>query len=189
MTDIGLRHVPICGHWLRTSCVRVQRIFTPIWAIDSQTAWSEPLSSARAAAGLPEILVRWAEKLWAHCSDKELDATDLWNFDEKGVQAGSVHRKKLVVRRSRVSFDRQRRGPGAKDNITLVECCSAAGTVLPPLVIMKGTRTELDWCQSNLVPTGKFYSYIAYMLTIYRLESNEHRVGLVQQRCWLRLAL
>ena len=83
--------------------------------------------------------MRWVEKLWAHCSDKELDSTDLWNFNEKGVQVGSVHCKKLVVRRSRVSFDRQWCGSGAKDNITLVECCSAVGTVLLLLVIMKGT--------------------------------------------------
>ena len=50
------------------------------------TTWLEPLLSARAAAGLPEILVCWAEKLWAHCSNKELDSTDLWNFDEKGFR-------------------------------------------------------------------------------------------------------
>ena len=130
-----------------------------------RTTWSEALSSARAAAGLPANIERWIEDLWAHGSAMQLEPADLWNFDEKGVQAASIHRRKVIVRRSRICFDRQRRGPGDRSLTTLIECCSAAGVALPPMIILGGTQTQLGWAQSNLVPSGKFYSYISYILT------------------------
>ena len=109
-----------------------------------KTTWSEALVNSRAAAAEPANIAAWLEKLWAHCDADNLSPADIWNFGEKGVQAGGIHRLKIVVRKTRICFNRQQRGPGNKENLTLVECCSALGATCPPLIIMRGTETQLN---------------------------------------------
>ena len=106
--------------------------------------WTEALSNARAAAGLPVHIEHWMEKLQTYLSENHLRPSDLWNMDETGVQISGVHRKKVGLRRSRISFDCQRRAPGNRENVTLVECCSPDGRSILPLVTMHGTETQLD---------------------------------------------
>ena len=109
-----------------------------------KTIWTEALSSARAVAGLPTHIEYWIKKLWTHLSINQFGPSDLWNMDQTGIQTSGTHRKKVIVRQSRVSFDRQRRAPGNRENVALVECCSTDRRSIPPLVIMHGTETQPD---------------------------------------------
>ena len=129
-----------------------------------KTTWSEALANSRAAAASPTNIKRWLEKLWQQCDDENIRPEVIWNFDEKGIQAGGIHRQKIVVRKSYICFDRQRRGPGDKENLTLIECCSAAGAVCPPLIIMQGKETQLGWAKSEIVSNSKFYIDLSFML-------------------------
>ena len=130
-----------------------------------KTTWTEALSNAKAAAGLPAHIEHWMKKLWNYLSVNHLGPSDLWNMDETGVQASGTHCRKVIVHRSRVSFDRQRRAPGNRENVTLVECCSPDGRSIPPLIIMHGTEMQLDWVQSQLVPKSK-------SIDLYRFYTN-----------------
>ena len=120
-----------------------------------KATWSEALESSRASASKPELISRFLEKLLALMIRYGISAEDIWNFDEKGVQAGGVHRCRLVLQRMFASFDKRRRTPGDRANLTLIECASAAGSCLPPLIILAATETQVDWARDNSVPKGK----------------------------------
>ena len=96
-----------------------------------KTTWSQALANSRAAAASPANITAWMEKLWAHWDANKLSLVDVWNFDEKGIQAGGIHRLKIVVRKTRINFDQQRRGPGDRKNLTLIKCCSAVSATWP----------------------------------------------------------
>jgi hypothetical protein len=61
---------------------------------------------------------------------------NIWNMDEKGFLMDMAARAKVVCRKGR-------QNPrfvynGNRELITVLECLSAAGTILPPLMIFKG---------------------------------------------------
>ena len=89
-----------------------------------KTTWSQALTNLRAAAASPANITAWMEKLWMHWDANKLGFADVWSFDEKSVQAGGIHCLKIVVCKTRINLDRQRRGPGDRKNLTLIECCS-----------------------------------------------------------------
>ena len=120
------------------------------------TTWSSVQSNLRLTASQPERISRWLDCLQKLRSEHNISVDNMWNFDEKGVQAGKAHRRRLIVRRQRLSFDKQRRVPNDRANFTLVECVSAAGKTCRLLVIIPATETQVDWAQDYSVSESKF---------------------------------
>ena len=64
-------------------------------------------------------------------------------MDEKGFMLGQALKVKVICRRGRrnprYSQDRNR------EMVTVIECISAAGTVIPPMYIYKGGKHVLGW--------------------------------------------
>lgn len=70
-------------------------------------------------------------------------------MDETGIQLGQATGAKVIVpARCKYQFVTQ---DGNRENVTVVECIGASGTVLPPLVIFKGTYHQWGW-YDNSVP-------------------------------------
>jgi len=68
---------------------------------------------------------------------------NIYNMDEKGFVMGQAHKVKVIVRRGR-------RNPryvqdGNREMVTVIECISADGRVLPPLYIYKGSSHLVGW--------------------------------------------
>ena len=55
------------------------------------TTWSLTQSNLKFIASQPERILRWLDHLQKLCFEHNISADNMWNFDEKGVQAGKVH--------------------------------------------------------------------------------------------------
>jgi len=64
-------------------------------------------------------------------------------MDEKGFMLGRSVKVKVIVRRGRKN-PRYTQG-GKPEMVTMIECISADGCVLPPIFIYKGTKHLLGW--------------------------------------------
>jgi len=64
-------------------------------------------------------------------------------MDEKGIILGQAQKVRVIVKRAR-------RNPrytqdGNREMVTMVECISADGRVIPPLYIYKGSSHTMGW--------------------------------------------
>ena len=129
--------------------------------LELKKTWSTALESTRAAASAkPENITKFLDDMNALIVREGIEPENVWNFDEKGVRSGDQDRLLVVGRRGCISFDRQRRTAGNREPLTLIECCSAAGRALPPLVILKAARGTIDWARARGVPDGKDLLFI-----------------------------
>ena len=94
---------------------------------------SAPLSEARAAASDPTVLDRYFDFLEVLVKNNLLgEAFQIFNVDETGMPLDGGH-VKIVAQKG----DRYPTAPsGDKIQITVVACVSAAGSFMPPMVIL-----------------------------------------------------
>ena len=119
------------------------------------TTWFEVQSSVRLAVSKPELIYRFLKRFQALRVKHDVQADDLWNFDEKGVQASKVHRLRFDVRRECLCFDKQRRMPSDRAAFILVECCSAMGKTCCPFVIVPAIETQVEWANDQTISGNK----------------------------------
>ena len=55
------------------------------------TIWSSVQFNLRLIASQPEWILRWFNHLQKLCFEHNISADNMWNFDEKGVQANKMH--------------------------------------------------------------------------------------------------
>ena len=67
----------------------------------------------------------------------------MYNMDEKGFMMGKGERCKVICRRGRknprLTHD------GSREWVTVIEAVSAAGVVLPPMLVNKGEAHYMGW--------------------------------------------
>lgn len=81
----------------------------------------------------------------------------IFNVDEKGCRL-SLHRQPVVLARKgsrRVHY----RGKEHGENVTIVSCGNALGSVIPPMILFKGQRMKRDW--SDNLPHGSVVNVTA----------------------------
>ncbi len=72
---------------------------------------------------------------------------NIWNMDEKGLVLGASDRSKaLVDRDQKTLYDI---GDGSREMVTAIECFSAAGSGIRPMLIFPGARINLEWGREN----------------------------------------
>lgn len=79
-------------------------------------------------------------------------------MDEKGLVMGAAARSSALVDRDQKTV--YEIGDGNRELVTAIECISAAGAVLKPMIIFKGQKRNLEWGRHN--PCGARYSTIQY---------------------------
>jgi len=102
---------------------------------------SKTLAFDRKNAHDPDEISYWYERFAAIRAEKGIQDADIYNMDETGFRVG-VGRSHHVLSR-----DRHRRiyipDPDDRDYVTVVECISAVGKVIPPMVVLAAkTITE-----------------------------------------------
>ena len=70
-------------------------------------------------------------------------AQDIFNADEKGFLMGRSSRVKVICKRGRKNTRKTQ--DGKREIITVIETVSAAGTLLPPMIIYKGQAHYKGW--------------------------------------------
>ena len=65
-------------------------------------------------------------------------------MNEKGIYSSATHKRKIIVRKTHLTFNRQRRTPQDRSLITLIECVNATKASLKPLLVLPVSRNQID---------------------------------------------
>jgi hypothetical protein len=103
---------------------------------------AKPLEIARKLAQSPEGIQAWFMKVQAKIEELGVLPEDMWNMDECGVRVG-VSKSQYVY----TKHGKQILIPHAnnREQISLVECCSADGRVIDPMLIIKASTIFEHW--------------------------------------------
>ena len=108
-----------------------------------QTSYGRPMDIQRLLSLDPNIITTYFNKVAELRHQYGIELDDMWNMDEKGFQMGQCGGEQIIVNKSI--------GPpvipstGTSKWVTIVECISAAGQVLKPMVIHIGKEPEDHW--------------------------------------------
>lgn len=104
----------------------------------------EPISHTRAACSSDEVLRKYFELLGHTLEDNDLlrKPCQIFNTDETGMPLDPSH---PLIAAGKGQQHPQGLTSGNKSQITVLSCCSAAGIVLPPLIIFdrKALKAEM----------------------------------------------
>jgi DDE superfamily endonuclease/helix-turn-helix, Psq domain/Tc5 transposase DNA-binding domain len=137
-------HQPLGKHWMQAFLKRNPTIQT-------QKAYSR--ESARVNGASTEVIRPW----FNHLSLPEVQAIkpeNRYNMDEAGIMEGLGENGLVIGSAGKRSI--QKKFPGSRVWTTFIECVSASGVALPPLVIFKGKSVQQQWFPEDLQP---FYTW------------------------------
>ena len=121
------------------------------------SVWTRNLDTLRLHAESPEKLAPWFAEIGALTARHAYPPSLIFNMDETGFAIGAAAqstRVLTVIDGPRVKKANQAAG-ARQESVTSIECISAAGTVLPPFIIYKGTGTMNDrWVPHNIDVSG-----------------------------------
>ena len=115
---------------------------------------ADPLSYARSTAINPEKLSAYFDLLEKTLTLKETNLLDkptfIYNMDESGMPLDHKQLKRIALKGSKKVHGQ---ASGNKFQVTIVACASAAGTVLPPMVIFIGERLNHKYTKGEVPGT------------------------------------
>lgn len=74
---------------------------------------------------------------------------DIYNMDEKGCMKGMGDNTVVIVPRRKLEVPSSIQ-PGNREWVSIIECISANGYVLPPFIIFEGVRIQQSWIPDSL---------------------------------------
>jgi hypothetical protein len=105
------------------------------------------IDSGRVNGATTEVIKKWWPRLTIP-EVKVIKAENRWNMDEAGIMEG-VGDNGVVVGSSE-SRSVQKKTPGSRAWTSFIECISATGRSLHPLVIFKGKSVQQQWFEASL---------------------------------------
>jgi hypothetical protein len=113
---------------------------------DLRRRWGKK-GEAKRASGLNRANVK---SFFAQLAEARegVDPDCIWNCDEKGiVENGGTCRRRVVVGSDQM--DPKITGDESRKMVTVIECVSATGGVIAPLIIHEGAEKDAEWIRSN----------------------------------------
>jgi DDE superfamily endonuclease/Tc5 transposase DNA-binding domain/helix-turn-helix, Psq domain len=105
--------------------------------------------SARINGATTEVIRPWFNRL--HISEiQAIKPENRYNMDEAGIMEGLGENGLVVGSAEKRSI--QRKTPGSRVWTSFLECISATGVSLPPLVMFKGKSVQQQWFPEDLTP-------------------------------------
>lgn len=106
-----------------------------------------PLEACRAKALNRNNVKAYFDILEEVMREYKLRPENIYNMDEKGLVMGAAARSAALVDRDQKTV--YEIGDGSRELVTAIECISAAGIALRPMVIFKGQKRNLQWGLDN----------------------------------------
>lgn len=105
--------------------------------------YSRALDQSRKDAGNESTFRQWFSLFNATIEKYGIATGDIYNMDEKGVAMGLSDSAKVIIPRcQRAAFEVQ---PGNREWVSLIECMSGDGFVLPAYIIFAGKQIQQAW--------------------------------------------
>ena len=105
------------------------------------------IDSARVNGATIDIIKSWFQKFRLP-EIKAIKPENRWNMDKAGIMEGQGLNGLVVGSKNKCFI--QRKQPGSKAWTSFIECISATGRALPPLVIYKGKSVQQQWFPIDL---------------------------------------
>src|SRR6266480_3516204 len=108
----------------------------------------KPIEQARAEAMNVYNIRQWFRQLEATMREHDIYQEDFWNMDEMGLRIGVGRGQWVIVPADDQYLSRFSHIIGVhgdRDQCTIIESVSAAGTCIPPMAIMKGVVILKRW--------------------------------------------
>ncbi|KYG41120.1 hypothetical protein M433DRAFT_159418, partial [Acidomyces richmondensis BFW] len=129
---------PIGKHWLDRFRTRYPEI---------QGVWTRQIESARYTALNTATVQGWFDAVTALYIQHQYLPEQIYNMDESGFAIGASQLSRVLVNiRERSSWKVIK---GRQEWITAVECVSAAGYAIPPLLIFKADTSNSGWTSNS----------------------------------------
>jgi len=102
----------------------------------------------------PERMQQWFADLENVVAEYNIKPENKYNMDESGFAMGEKEAGKCIIN-AQIRQKYQAK-PGRQEWVSVVECVSADGIVVPPLVIFNGEKTLPIWIPENIHGDWKF---------------------------------
>lgn len=112
-----------------------------------QTHWSSNLDTQRADGLNPIAVKQYFDMVITIYNEHEVKDCNKWAADESGFLGGEGGKERVVGRRG--TKTQHIRQEGVRETTTVMAAICAAGPCLPPFVIFKGERFQIEWGMSN----------------------------------------
>lgn len=138
---------PLGKNWQDGFKKRNQRVKTMI---------GRRIEANRFNCATPEALNKFYDELEAVKSEFRVTDENTWNFDETGTGLGACTNGRVMAssskKRTRCKKSIER------EWVTSIECASATGTIILPLIIFKGASVQAQWFPHDHLPEW-FYTH------------------------------
>jgi len=114
---------------------------------DLKARWTTGLEACRAKALNRTQVSEFYDILRGLITEYGIKMRDIYNMDEKGIQLGVGKHTLVLVDRDQKTVHQVE--DGNRELVTVIECICADGSFLPPSVIYKGKRRDLEWGRNN----------------------------------------
>jgi 4-hydroxybenzoate polyprenyltransferase len=133
-------HQPLGKHWMQAFLRRNPSLRT-------QRAYSR--ESVRVNGANTEVIKPWFNHLYIP-KVQAIIPENRYNMDEAGIMEGLGENGLVVGSAEKRSV--QKKFPGSRAWTSFLECISATGVPLPPLVMFKGKSVQQQWFPEDLTP-------------------------------------
>lgn len=110
---------------------------------------ARPIDLQRINGASTDVIRAWFPNLSIPCI-KAIHPANRYNMDETGILEGQGSNG--LVLGSAEAWNLRKKQPGSRAWTTLIECVSATGSAVPPLVIYKGKSVQQQWFPLDLRP-------------------------------------
>ena len=147
--------------------------------------YARQLEYARRDGASYEHVERWFRAVASKFEEHSYEPSNIWNMDESGFGVGEEQSIKVLVYLDAAM--KQRVIGGKQEWVTDIECISAAGEALPPLLIFKGANVNARWINERS-PAGWFFATsengwtsnnlgLAWLKTVFEPLTREKAAG------------
>ena len=105
--------------------------------------FTRQLEYARFEGATHEKVNRWFDAIEEKFQEHSYNLSNVWNMDESGFGVGEEQAMKVLIHLNHAK--QQKVIAGKQEWVSDIECISAAGEALPPLLIFKGQYLNTRW--------------------------------------------
>ena len=107
----------------------------------------KPIDQSRVSAYTPEIFQQWFDKFQMHFEKYQPSTSDIYNIDETGFVLGDGEKRYAILdkRLGIGSTAKAKKG----ESLIVIECVSAIGASISPMIIYKGKHLQGHWFDSS----------------------------------------
>jgi len=107
------------------------------------TTISCTIEASRIKETTKEAINMWFDHFSKVIAEYQISSENMYNMDESGFSIGEIKGAQVVVNKTLMA--KYLAHPGRQEWVTVVECISADGSSIPPLVIFKGKNVSSSW--------------------------------------------